>query len=144
MMQQSKINSSLYFDNYIVDKVYFQNNPKYEGEETSLEFSVFPNITVSDDGENMVVELTVNIFDDAVKKNYPFEMSVTVIGFYSMHAQGEDILKYKKNAIAILYPYIRAIVSSYTANANVNPLLLPAINVNKLIEVQDERKESQK
>lgn len=143
-MQQSKINSSLYFDNYIVDKVYFQNNPKYEGEETSLEFSVFPNITVSDDGENMVVELTVNIFDDAVKKNYPFEMSVTVIGFYSMHAQGEDILKYKKNAIAILYPYIRAIVSSYTANANVNPLLLPAINVNKLIEVQDERKESQK
>lgn len=140
-MQQSNINSSLYFNNYIVDKVYFKNNPKYEGDEASLEFSVFPNITVTDDRENMVVELTVNIFEDAVKKNYPFEMSVTVIGFYSMHVQGEDIIKYQKNAIAILYPYIRAIVSSYTANANVNPLLLPTINVNKLIEVQNSKKE---
>lgn len=136
-MKQNKITSSLRFDNYIVDKVYFKNNQKYEGDEISLDFSVFPDITVSDDKEKMVVELTVNIFDDAVEKNYPFEMSVTVIGFYSMHAPGEDILKYKKNAIAILYPYIRAIVSSYTANANINPLLLPAINVNKLIEVQE-------
>ncbi|MBO5472209.1 MAG: protein-export chaperone SecB [Lachnospiraceae bacterium] len=139
-MRQNEINSFLYFDNYIVDKVYFKNNPKYEGDETALEFSVIPNIIVNDDEENMIVELTVNIFDGAVKNNYPFEMSVTVVGFYSMHAQGEDIMKYKKNAIAILYPYVRAIVSSYTANANVNPLLLPTINVNKLIEVQNEKK----
>ncbi len=136
-MQKKDIKSSLRFENYIVDGVYFKNNPQYEGNETSIEFTVTPHISVSDDHRNMVIELEVNIFKDAIKKNYPFEMAVTVIGFYSLLiSEEEDILKYEKNAIAILYPYVRALVSSYTANANVSPLILPTINVNKLIEFQ--------
>ena len=46
-----------------------------------------------------------------------------------------------KNAIAILYPYVRALISTYTANANINPLILPAINVNKLIENSEDKKD---
>ena len=36
--------------------------------------------------------------------------------------------------MAILFPYIRALVSTFTANANVPPLILPPINVVNLIE----------
>ena len=76
------------------------------------------------------------IFKDAEKNNYPFEMTVSLTGKFE--CEGEEPEKFSKNAIAILYPYVRAIVSTYTANANVNALILPAINVNKLIE-EDEK-----
>ncbi len=131
------VKSALYFDDYIVDSISFKNNPKCNEEETFIDFTVDPQTTVGEDKKSMVVKLTVHIFKDAVKNNYPFEMSVTVEGFYRLEMQDEDILKYERNAIAILYPYIRAIVSNFTATANVNPLILPAINVNKLIEVQN-------
>lgn len=39
-----------------------------------------------------------------------------------------------KNTVAILFPYIRALVSNYTANANVPPLILPPINVSKILD----------
>ena len=44
------------------------------------------------------------------------------------------------NAIAILYPYIRSIVSVYTSSINVPPLILPVINVNALIEQLENEK----
>lgn len=134
------VKSALYFDDYIVDSIYFKNNPEFEDDKTLVDFSVTPHTTVGEDKKSMIIRLTVDIFKNAVEKNYPFEMSVTVNGFYSMKEPDEDILKYEKNAIAILYPYVRALVSSFTANANVNPLVLPAINVNKLIEVQNMKK----
>ena len=137
------VKSALYFDDYIVEGIYFKNNPAYKEEETFIEFTVTPQITVSEDKKSMVIDLTVDIFKNAVEKNFPFEMSVTVEGYYSLEMQDEDILKYERNAIAILYPYVRAIVSSYTATANVNPLILPAINVNKLIEVQNKKEKNE-
>lgn len=33
-----------------------------------------------------------------------------------------------------MYPYIRSVVSTYTSMANVPPLMLPVINVNKYLE----------
>lgn len=44
-----------------------------------------------------------------------------------------QIENFKPNAVAILFPYVRALISSYTANANVTPLVLPPINVNQLL-----------
>ena len=37
---------------------------------------------------------------------------------------------FEANAIAILFPYIRAIISTYTANANVAPVIIPPMNIN--------------
>lgn len=37
-----------------------------------------------------------------------------------------------RNGIAILFPYIRAFVSSITAQANIKPLLLPTLNLGDL------------
>ena len=37
-----------------------------------------------------------------------------------------------RNAIAILFPYIRAFVSSLTAQANITPMILPTYNLGEL------------
>ena len=63
-------------------------------------------------------------------------MKVNLTGYFMADSCNPETLK--ANAIAILYPYVRAIVSTYTANANITPLILPPINVNKLIKDQEE------
>ena len=85
------------------------------------------------------ITLIVDIFKDALKNNYPFEMNLEMTGFFETENGESD--KFIKNAIAILYPYVRALISTYTANANINPLILPAINVNKLIENSEDKKD---
>lgn len=63
-------------------------------------------------------------------------MEVILTGYFT-EINNDNNMNFEPNAIAILYPYVRAIVSTYTASANITPLLLPAINVNKLIEEQN-------
>ena len=81
----------------------------------------------------LVFENNLQIF----KKNYPFEMMVQLRGFFTM---SDPTINLDSNAIAILYPYIRSIVSVYTSSINVPPLILPVINVNALIEQLENEK----
>ena len=87
----------------------------------------------------MQIRLSVNIFKGIV--DAPFYMDVTITGDFRLNGE-EDISKYEANAIAIMYPYLRAIVSTYTSSANINPLILPAINVNAMLE--NSKKEEKK
>lgn len=130
-----EIKSALLFKKYIVNQVFFKTNNKYEEPESgiSIKMEITPKVEVDEaDKERMNVTLNCDIFSNAEENNYPFEMSVSLTGFFS--TKGGNTEAFVKNAIAILFPYIRAIVSTYTASANVPPLILPAINVNKLIE----------
>ena len=70
-------------------------------------------------------------------------MSVCVIGIFETDNDIDDQLKEdlaEINSVAILFPYVRALVSNYTALANVSPLILPPINVIKYME--EKKKES--
>nr|DAZ80977.1 MAG TPA: Preprotein translocase subunit SecB [Caudoviricetes sp.] len=42
----------------------------------------------------------------------------------------------EKNTIAIMFPYVRSYISTITSIPNMSPIVLPPINVNKLIEDQ--------
>lgn len=47
--------------------------------------------------------------------------------------EGKDIPDYfYNNAIAILFPYVRAFVSTITLQANVAPIVLPTLNLSEL------------
>ena len=87
----------------------------------------------------MNITLKVIIYENAVENNKPFEMKIDLTGYFIV--EGIEPERFKANAIAILYPYVRALISTYTANANINPLILPAINVNKLIENSEDKKD---
>ena len=126
-----ELKSALIFERYIVDKVNFIRNEKFDFEQKpKIQFSV--SKSVSKINNKMEVTVDTKIFEDAKDNNYPFEMQVQVTGFFTI--KNEDKIDFEPNAVAILYPYIRAIVSTYTASANVNALILPPINVNALFE----------
>lgn len=125
-----EIKSVLRFEHYIVDYINFKNNPEFEGEETTIDF--VPKAEFNVEGNDLLIFLTIDVFRDAVKHNYPFEMTVSVVGYFTI-TNDENVEKYKTNAVAVLFPYVRSIISTYTAAANVNPLILPTVNINKML-----------
>lgn len=123
------VKSSLIFKEYIVDEVSFKLNRNFEEKPVELKVDIQSSITKDDN--NMEVNLKVDLFKDiSDKKLFPFTMTVTITGMFQIENNTENIT-FDANAVAILYPYVRAIISSYTANANINPVILPTLNVAK-------------
>ena len=141
-MERKPINSSLKFVNYIVNNVYFNYNPKQNSEKNwKLTFN-FRNVTkINEEKNKMEISLSTDIFKDI--EDAPFNMSVEIIGFFELEGIG-DISHYESNAIAIMYPYLRAIISTYTSSANVMPIILPAININAVLNKDIENQRASK
>lgn len=132
---EQDIKSVLQFENYIVKSIKFTYNMEYNKDEPiNIDFDVDAEYYFTEDG-GMQVILKTCIFNDVDTSKYPFSMEIEVVGFFFVSGSSkEQIEMFKPNAAAILFPYVRALVSSYTANANVTPLVLPPININKLLK----------
>ncbi len=131
-----KYKSVLKFEKYIVKEICYRANESYTAcaDGISLDFDFDAQSQFSEDNKKMEVELQTDIFSGAVQKNYPFEMSVCIKGFFCIEIGDEKLQNFEANAIAILFPYMRAIVSTYTANANIVPVILPPMNINAYLK----------
>lgn len=126
------IKSILEFKQYIVNEITFKNNLNFKSasDNISVDLDITPKIKIN--GNEMIISLVTSIFKESEKNNYPFEMLIDISGYF--YTKDDNPQRFQANAIAILYPYVRAIVSTYTASANIPPLILPAINVNAMLE----------
>lgn len=138
------INSSLRFIDYIVNKVEFNNNNNFNDENVDLDFDISSKVEFLNDEQNsFLLHLFLKIFPPKEGKQVPFSMNLDVTGIFKI----DNVDKDKKdvfaemNAVAILFPYVRALVSNYTANANIQPLILPPINVARYINEKLNAKE---
>ena len=127
--------SSLKFINYIVNSVNYKVNMNANKEGTyKFNFDINNTTKISKEKDKMTITLSANVFkgvDDA-----PFYIDVEITGYFEIEGK-EDISKFEPNAIAIMYPYLRSIISTYTASANVAPVILPAINVIAMLKRKD-------
>ena len=133
--------SSLTFRDYIVEKVSFEINLKYSGREVEIDMELDSSNEV--DKDNFATILDLDLFPEAVKNDYPFNMKVRLIGLFTIQNDEKDEIKesyIEKNSVSILFPYLRSIVSTYTANSNVNTTVLPTINVIKYLDKKREQK----
>lgn len=128
--------SKLRFIDYQVKEVILKQNDKFinDKEEIDIDFDLKHTTNVKDN--RMKIKLEIVIFDETEEKNYPFYMKTVLEGNFAI--EGQDIEKFEINGISLLYPYVRAIISTYTANSNIPTLILPPINV---IEYYNKRKE---
>ena len=141
-MERKPINSSLKFINYIVNNVYFNYNQKQNSEKNwKLTFNFRYVTKINEEKNKMEISLSTDIFKDI--EDAPFNMSVEIVGFFELEGIG-DISHYEANAIAIMYPYLRAIISTYTSSANVMPIILPAININAVLNKDIENQRASK
>lgn len=134
----AKTESVLRFNDYTVKEVNFKSNDVEINREKSwnVNFEINSKIQCNDEKKKMTIELSVEVFKGV--QDAPFYINATIVGHFEMLTD-DDIVKFKPNAIAIMYPYLRAIISTYTSAANVMPIILPAINVNAMLQEQENK-----
>lgn len=139
----SNAKSILTFNGYEVRKISFsmRETDLKENETIDVNPSFMRDIHETEKN-NFVVSLGVNIGREPESK-MPFSVEIIISGYFTLkedeaHA---DIL-IKQNATAILFPYLRSTLTSVTANANVNPVFLPAMNIANLFEESEEKEKT--
>lgn len=128
------INSMLKLDQLVFDKIEFNRKGFQNNEEVTFEIEVQIG-----QGNDEVYKVTLILKGDK-EDEYDFLISLT--GFFSFEAadgvadkQKESLIN--KNAIAILMPYLRSEVSLLTAQPNVECIVLPPFNINKMLEEKE-------
>ena len=94
--------------------------------------------------QTMQVELKVSVFwsDNDDYDNAPFKVFASLVGRFTSDSQID--LKWETNAIAILFPYVRSIITSFTSQTGREPVILPTINVAALLKSEAAKQESEK
>lgn len=126
-MEESKFK----FYGYRVSKVSFtlEDSYKVQNEEFNQNIEVACNY---DTENNRLVEVKLDITINSKDNALNFFVSIKG-GFEADKDVSDELFDYlsKHNAPAILYPFARAIITNYTAQANIPPIILPAINFAK-------------
>ncbi len=121
--------ASFKFESFKITRSYFEINEVDGDQAFSLNFA--PKGVVNKENSKFELELGVVIEE----QNSKFRAEITAIGIYSFDAEMEDEMLEKffyQNATAILFPYIRAYVTTLTSLSGINPVVLPTLNLTKL------------
>lgn len=118
------------FQTYIFNNILlsFQKQPP---QEMSVNFE--PSGVFNIEQKTFDLTLTFFAFDKENTEN-PF-IKINCIGTFKF--EEVDVIAdipsfFWKNAVAIMFPYIRGFISSITALANIQPLILPTYNLGEL------------
>ncbi|WP_203652176.1 protein-export chaperone SecB [Secundilactobacillus yichangensis] len=133
----------LEFEGYQVDNMQYQRNKNYKVISKS-EIKLNPKIQVKNSINDNHIEVTLSVSVGSIEdSNVPFDLKCTLTGFFIYHPEtdtdniGPDTLV-RNNAVAILYPYIRMVVSTLTMTSNEYPsYIMPTVNVGEVIAKQN-------
>ncbi len=135
--QVDSVASAFIFNNYIIEDVTFKMNSDFEGSGSiDLDFDLDSDFYLNSDKNEAIVDLTCIVFPDYKEKNLPFHLSVKIIGNFTIKESfsSEEVANLCRiNATALLFPYLRAFISNLTSLAGIPNLILPTINVRKLL-----------
>lgn len=136
------IPSEIKFCGYRVKKAVFSSD--YVQPTTEKEYELNPvfirEIQQKENGQ-YILNLGVKICSGDKEDALPFNIEVMIEGIFLLE-NVEDALKAMKiNAVAILFPYLRATLSLLTTMMNINPVTLPTINLVAMFEKDEEENE---
>lgn len=131
------IESFLIFDEYYISNMEFKRNYEFnldENSEVDLEFDINANAQLSEGKDKAVLAITSKIFEKEFKEGKaPFYLDITINGHF--RSEGDvDIEGFQLNGMAILLPYLRSIITSFTSQSGIAPVILPPINVYKAFD----------
>lgn len=135
--------SILTLKNYIVKTMNFSINEEFQfGQDKTININPeFKRQVRKVDNDTATVNLGFCISNK--KKDMPFSMEIDIEGLFYLEnwEQPEQLPIITSNAIAILFPYLRSLVSMITANANISPYVLPVMNIITLFDREEKPKD---
>lgn len=134
--------SVLSFEGYKVENMNYQRNNQYKNtkETVLLDPKLNTEINIEKNKINITLTVTVGSLEDMTT---PFKVDCSVMGMFTYNPDEDETgvgidTFVRNNAVAILYPYVRAIIAMLTTTSNEFPgYNMPAINVNKVLAHQD-------
>lgn len=136
--------SSLQFENYFLNELSYKKNADFDSNVETIELypEIYAHIVVNKNANHAFVNLNTRQ-GNLERSDSAFELTVDIVGEFSFEyddteydIEFETFLK--ENALAILWSYIRPMVSDLITRANEFPnFILPVINVKKFLEEND-------
>lgn len=132
------VNSVLIFERYVIEKIEWYINKEFKETEEGIALDLnFSNDFAFIEEKYATVSLECKVFDKAEEHNKPFNINVIITGYFRFEGEVSSDTQKKfleVNATAILFPYLRALISSITCNAGLNPLILPLFNIGNFVQ----------
>jgi preprotein translocase subunit SecB len=138
----NKNRSVLEFDNYYIDEFVFKKNENFtKDQDQKIDVDLNFEFDTVRNKNNFKRIVTCYIFDqNYVENNKPFYLKLKINGLFSLADYEENNRKHreiiKKNTLAILFPYIRSIISHMTLEMQVGPVQMPPMNINHFFDEQ--------
>lgn len=130
----SRIDSVLVMQKLVFDKIEFERKGFKNDKELSFEIQVQIGMG-KDNSYKVTLILRGNKQDE-------YQFLISLSGFFTINNEEEledkkiqDLIK--KNAVAILMPYLRSEVTLLTAQPNTESVVLPPFNINKMLSNQN-------
>jgi len=124
-------NTSIFqFKKYLVENIDFKIKNISNHQRIKFDFDINKEVEYNNNSMNLLV--FVDIFKNEI--NAPFELSLAIRGIFEFSEKIEDKEIFEKNAMAILFPYIRNIITNITSMSGFPPLIIPTLNINKFYE----------
>ena len=120
--------SILKMDHIIFDKLSFFRKG-FKNEDSEVELRIKTGLHKIQDGKYQVM---LNVL---ANKDDEYDAEVQVTGYCRIDENcgiKDELLK--KNAIAILFPYVRAQFTLLTSQPETEPIVFPAVNINAILE----------
>lgn len=131
-----KSESALIAKKIFVEKMNFQRNQIASGVIRLTQSSIGKNIDKLDEKEyKCSLKLKMSDEEETV------DLEIVISGIFEfqseLNADQKEII-ITKNTMSILFPYLRAQVTLMTAQPDIEPVVIPAININALLQNLDE------
>lgn len=142
MQNQEERNGVISFKGYRLFDLQFKCDPKYNQQSIPngrflYSFSYgFAELLTGDVQVNLLVRAYFGN-EEIDADHSQFSITVEIGGKFSSASDEKWDHRWDANAIAILYPYARAIISSVTAQAEVDTVILPTVNVAAMLMNND-------
>lgn len=127
-MEKNVVNPSIAkfrFNNYIVEECELKQTGGVVSKE--MHFAIEPYGELQEDGQSFILTLQVHVNDKADN----FKAMLKIKGFFSYEALDKKTLLdfICTNAPAIMFPYVRAFVSSLSSLSGIVTIIMPTINM---------------
>lgn len=124
MQNLDGIKSILKLNDITIRNVSFERYSSNNWSDFLIGFDLKVN-NINDDSFEMSLSITLSEVD-------VFDLAVTCGAIFETN--GTKSSDFHKNAVAIMFPYIRSYITQITSIPNMEPIVLPVININALLD----------
>ena len=131
-------NTVLKMTSYSITSFKYEKNKNFKPKENNIQIPIdFQTGFKKVDEDNLVAEFTVNIADE---EKFPFFLNLVLQSGFKSSKWETNANQVEVTIASILFPYVRALITSLTATAGEQPIMLPVMNVAEMIKNQQKTK----